>query len=135
MKDSYDHHAAIYFLLLDKWRDQKTGLGRAGADTKRRRPSTIAEQPRLMPGVEEFQSLRLRTSSESERGAETEAERGAGLLGGGEMGVTEHRCLTCGAAILDNTTSTTACVKCARLRTRRLNFASPPQRSHKSSDR
>ena len=60
IKDSYDHHAAIYFLLVDKWRH------RAG-DTKRRRPSTIAEQPRLMPGVEEFQSLRLRTSSESER--------------------------------------------------------------------
>ena len=51
------------------------------------------------------------------------------------MSVTEHRCLTCGALILDNTTSTTACVKCARLRTRRLNFASPPHRSHKSSDR
>ena len=61
IKDAYDHHAAIYFLLVDKWRD------RAGADTKRRRPSTIAEQPRLMPGLEEFQSLRLRTTSESER--------------------------------------------------------------------
>ena len=46
---------------MDKWRD------RAGADTKRRRPSTIAEQPRLMPGLEEFQSLRLRTTSERER--------------------------------------------------------------------
>ena len=42
------------------------------------------------------------------------------------MGVTDHKCLTCGSPILDNTTSTTACVKCARLRTRRMNFAHPP---------
>ena len=60
---------------------------------------------------------------------------GSDRLAGAEMAVTEHRCLTCGSLILDNTTSTTACVKCARLRTRRLNFASPPHRSHKSSDR
>jgi len=129
IKDSYDHHAAIYFLLVDKWRH------RAG-DTKRRRPSTIAEQPRLMPGVEEFQSLRLRTSSESEREPPRDGSSGSERLSGltGEMAATEHLCLTCGSLILDNTTSTTACVKCARLRTRRLNFASPPHRSHKSSD-
>ena len=72
----------------------------------------------------------------------TDAAPGSGRLSGlapvgrgAEMSATEHRCLTCGALILDNTTSTTACVKCARLRTRRLNFASPPHRSHKSSDR
>ena len=126
MKNSYDHHAAIYFLLLDKLKEQKTGLGKISAgDGKRRRPSTIAEQPsKVMPGLEDFQSLRLRTSSETER----EAGRGA-TVGAGpscELGVTEHKCLTCGSPILDNTTSTTSCVKCARLRTRRMNFAHPP---------
>ena len=123
----YDHHAAIYFLLLDKLKEQKIGLGKmSGGDGKRRRPSTIAEQPcKVMPGLEDFHSLRLRTSSETER------EAGRGEAVGGEvpvceMGVTEHKCLTCGSPILDNTTSTTSCVKCARLRTRRMNFAHPP---------
>ena len=41
------------------------------------------------------------------------------------MVATEFTCLTCGQAILENTTSTTTCVKCARLRTRRRNFAQP----------
>ena len=127
MKNSYDHHAAIYFLLLDKLKEQRTGLGKmSGGDGKRRRPSTIAEQPsKVMPGLEDFHSLRLRTTSETER----EAGRGEAVGGGVpvcEMGETEHKCLTCGSPILDNTTSTTSCVKCARLRTRRMNFAHPP---------
>ena len=51
MKESYDHHAAIYFLLLDKLREQRSSpaatlASRTGAESaKRRRPSTIAEQP------------------------------------------------------------------------------------------
>ena len=90
-----------------------------------------------MPGVEDFHSLRLRTTSESERDSrggrtslagtpdrvEVGALRDRGRV---ELGVTEHRCLTCSSPILDNTTSTTSCVKCARLRTRRMNFAHPP---------
>ena len=43
----------------------------------------------------------------------------------GGMAATDHACLTCGLPILENTTSTTCCVKCARLRTRRRNFAHP----------
>ena len=42
------------------------------------------------------------------------------------MLATEYTCLTCGQPILENTTSTTSCVKCARLRTRRRNFATQP---------
>ena len=73
MKDSYDHHAAIYFLLLDKLKEQKM----SGGDGKRRRPSTIAEQPsKVLPVVEDFHSLRLRTGSESDR--ETAAAPGGG---------------------------------------------------------
>ena len=41
------------------------------------------------------------------------------------MMATDYSCLTCGLPILENTTSTTTCVKCARLRTRRRNFAQP----------
>jgi hypothetical protein len=39
------------------------------------------------------------------------------------MKATDFSCLTCGGPILENTTSTTTCVKCARLRIRRRNFA------------
>ena len=46
------------------------------------------------------------------------------------MKATEYNCLTCGLPILENTTSTTTCVKCARLRTRRRNFASTTQPGH-----
>ena len=42
------------------------------------------------------------------------------------METTDYKCLSCGAQILENTSSTTTCVKCARIRTRRLNFAHPP---------
>ncbi|GAB6018869.1 hypothetical protein CHUAL_000527 [Chamberlinius hualienensis] len=44
--DNYDHHAAIYFLLLDKVKQQRNSYAmpdRDPIDTKRR-PSTIAEQ-------------------------------------------------------------------------------------------
>ena len=152
MKDSYDHHAAIYFLLLDKLKEQKM----SGGDGKRRRPSTIAEQPsKVLPVVEDFHSLRLRTGSESEREtagggvAGVAAVAGGGGGGGGglagglagglsggagcELGRTEHNCLTCGSPILENTTSTTSCVKCARLRTRRMNFAHPPPQLSRDS--
>lgn len=43
---SYDHHAAIYFLLLEKLRSQLGALDpqSAGRDAQRRRPSSVAEQ-------------------------------------------------------------------------------------------
>ncbi|KAK9870851.1 hypothetical protein WA026_009814 [Henosepilachna vigintioctopunctata] len=43
---SYDHHAAIYFLLLDKLRTQLAGCENQTAvrEVQRRRPSNIAEQ-------------------------------------------------------------------------------------------
>lgn len=41
------------------------------------------------------------------------------------MSASDFKCITCGGPILENTTSTTSCVKCARLRTRRRNFAHP----------
>ena len=136
MKDAYDHHAAIYFLLLDKLQEQKM----SGGDGKRRRPSTIAEQPsKVLPVVEDFHSLRLRTGSESERDTGGAAGAGGGGGGGGgpgagcELGRTEHSCLTCGSPILENTSSTTSCVKCARLRTRRMNFAHPPPQLSRDS--
>jgi len=152
IKDSYDHHAAIYFLLSDKLKEQKSNLGKVvGSDSKRRRPSTIAEQPGkpVMPGVDQFRSLRLRTTSESEaesdkrvtpertvhmspeRRLQYSPDKRLHLSPGRElypveMKATEHKCLTCNTPILDNTTSTTSCVKCARLRIRRMNFAHPP---------
>jgi len=134
IKDTYDHHAAIYFLLLDRLKEQKNNIGKGQTDTKKRRPSTVAEQPmKGMPGAEDFQSLRLRTTSETEREAcrdwssqacrDWSSEKKPEQT---EMLNTEFKCLTCGSHIMDNTTSTTACVKCARLRTRRMNFAHPP---------
>jgi len=126
IKDAYDHHAAIYFLLLDRLKEQKNNIGKGQTDGKKRRPSTVAEQPlKGMPGAEDFQSLRLRTTSESEREAcrDWSTEKKADRT---EMLNTEFKCLTCGSHIMENTTSTTSCVKCARLRTRRMNFAHPP---------
>lgn len=42
---SYDHHAAIYYLLLDKLRNQLVGDSQPGVrEVQRRRPSNIAEQ-------------------------------------------------------------------------------------------
>ena len=116
---------------MDKLKEQKTHLGKGGADSKRRRPSTIAEQPsKVLPGIEDFQSLRLRTTSESERDSPDRQHSkvtASGMLPDKvEMGKTEHKCLTCNSVILDNTTSTTSCVKCAKLRIRRKNFANPP---------
>ena len=43
----------------------------------------------------------------------------------GGMIVSDYKCLTCTGPILENTTSTTTCAKCAKLRTRRLAFAHP----------
>ena len=66
IKDAYDHHAATYFLLLDRLKEQKNSIGKGQTDEKRRRPSTVAEQPlKGMPGAEDFQSLHLRTTSET----------------------------------------------------------------------
>lgn len=136
IKDAYDHHAAIYFLLLDRLKEQKNNIGKGQTDGKKRRPSTVAEQPlKGMPGAEDFQSLRLRTTSETEREAyrdwSSQACRDWSSSSDKkpeqtEMLNTEFKCLTCGSHIMENTTSTTACVKCARLRTRRMNFAHPP---------
>jgi len=61
IKDAYDHHAAIYFLLLDRLKEQKNNIDKEQTDGKKRRPSSVAEQPlKRMPGTEGFQSLRLR---------------------------------------------------------------------------
>jgi serine/threonine protein kinase len=116
MKDAYDHHAAIYFLLLDRLKTQKSSLSNMGRSSsqpdgsQRRRPSTIAEQPlKAMPEPADFQSLRLRTSSESERARERAEETRP--VERCEMAPTEYRCLTCGGAILENTTSTTCCAR------------------------
>ena len=125
MKESYDHYSAIYFLLVERLNQQKKSLGQA-ADNKKRRPSTIAEQP--LKGIactENLQSLRLRTTSESESPEAAGRHIHVPTTSGG-MSRTEYKCITCGCAILDNTSSTTSCVKCARLRTRRMNFAHPP---------
>ena len=97
-------------------------------DNKKRRPSTIAEQPlKGITNPDSLQSLRLRTTSESEsetQRSQQQQQQQAGSASG--MTKTEYKCITCGSPILDNTSSTTACVKCARLRTRRMNFAHPP---------
>lgn len=44
--ESYDHHAAIYYLLLDKLRSQLVGGENQNCvrDVQRRRPSNVAEQ-------------------------------------------------------------------------------------------
>ena len=39
IKDAYDHHAATYFLLLDRLKEQKNSIGKGQTDEKKRRPS------------------------------------------------------------------------------------------------
>ena len=116
---------------MDKLKEQKANLGKGTSDSKRRRPSTIAEQPgKALSGVEDFQSLRLRTTSENDREADNRRTPERISFSPGrdktEMSATDNKCLTCHSPIFDNTTSTTSCVKCARLRIRRMNFAHPP---------
>jgi hypothetical protein len=169
--DSYDHHAAIYFLLQDRL--ASTAISKPapakpeGSPSKvprdhedqipqhqRRRPSTIAEQATLNcynpapQQAKDFQGLRDYNSSTATAphptaftaptielqqqqqqqhwktpGADQPAPGSPASISG--MMSTDFTCLTCGQAILENTTSTTTCVKCARLRTRRRNFAQP----------
>ena len=55
IKDTYDHHAAIYFLLIDRLKEQKNNIDKGQTDGKKRRPSTVAEQPlKGMPGAADF---------------------------------------------------------------------------------
>ena len=185
--DSYDHHAAIYFLLQDKLSSSNmpktnktsttasstaTSSGSAGQDSsspepkkpipmgtpnpedvipehQRRRPSTIAEQATLNC-YKDLQGLRDYNSSTSTAphptaftaqqplapqttpqhcwktpGAENAPPGSPASKMSSGMSATDFSCLTCGLPILENTTSTTTCVKCARLRTRRRNFAQP----------
>lgn len=205
--DSYDHHAAIYFLLQDRLATTSSGSSSTGGSGRtstatspmhgpstttgeaakvtsttpvvspikqqnrekqglpnnlqqqRRRPSTIAEQATLTCHVpaqaQDFQSLRDYSSSNAAPhptsftqqqqqqilqqmapeqycwrtpGGESSSSGGmpqttASVSSG--MMATEFVCLTCRGPILENTTSTTTCVKCAKLRTRRRNFAQP----------
>lgn len=170
--DSYDHHAAIYYLLQDKlsssnsipktkMTQEKKQMSSDSPQTtiiedipehQRRRPSTIAEQATLNC-YKDLQGLRDYNSSASTAphptaftqsntiqqqpqiqqghcwktpGLADNAPPGspASKMASGMM-ATDYNCLTCGLPILENTTSTTTCVKCARLRTRRRNFAQP----------
>ena len=170
--DSYDHHAAIYYLLQDKLqsntqlpkskitepRTQKQISSDSAAGSvnnidipehQRRRPSTIAEQAALncykdLQGLREgsrdnaphptaFKNTNA-TSQVSQPpqhcwktpGAENAPPGSPASRMSSGMRATEFNCLTCGLPIMENTTSTTTCVKCARLRTRRRNFATPP---------
>ena len=160
--DSYDHHAAIYYLLQDRL-TQSRNSGSTGSPTKhqqthaenqryliqetqRRRPSNIAEQVSLtghynMQTENNFQSLRdysapknLQISAlphshlqqiQHQKNANIEQNQPLPHDNSGGMIVSEYSCLTCGGSILENTSSTTTCVKCARLRTRRRAFAHP----------
>ena len=190
--DSYDHHAAIYFLLADKLSNvPKTKPVSMGSmdnrsmdcsgsavsqnqnspgkvpikpselnvpEHQKRRPSTIAEQATLdsynptSSSAKDFQGLRERNINpvvnpaphptaftgsakqpippvnqphrwKTPAGADITAPT---MMTASGMSATEYTCLTCGQPILENTTSTTSCVKCARLRTRRRNFATTP---------
>ena len=159
--DSYDHHAAIYYLLQERlthYRHSATGSPskhqqahqnqRHHIQEHRRRPSNLAEQVSLtghynMHTDNNFQSLRdyssprpaiailpqqqqqhqdqqptLHTANVVEENQQPISHETSG-----GMVVSEYKCLTCGGPILENTTSTTTCVKCAGLRTRRRAFA------------
>ena len=204
--DSYDHHAAIYFLLADKLSnapkskppsmdggggsmgsspgklinpkaaagdpsatEQQPGGGSDNIpEHQKRRPSTIAEQVTLdsykppCSSAKDFQGLRERninpvvnaaaphptafTAKQTIDPPVSQAHMWKTPGGCGQAGLlsahhgnippsmaqcsgmlaTEYTCLTCGQPIMENTTSTTSCVKCARLRTRRRNFATQP---------
>eukprot|EP00093_Oithona_nana_P014151 14151.XXX_325040_330751_1 [CDS] Oithona nana genome sequencing. len=203
--DSYDHHAAIYFLLQDKLLSNTKPKSEVSSTSKnsetveveqRRRPSTIAENvsyynnphakdlqvsnnrvgrgktytiayvgfftrslyiPTYLekylirhlrryynasqasaPHPTAFRAQEIITQPQSHQqqqpqhcwktpGAEN-APPGSPASQMSGMKATDYNCLTCGLPILENTTSTTTCVKCARLRTRRRNFATtqPP---------
>ncbi len=185
--DSYDHHAAIYYLLQDKLSSSsivpKSKIIPTGTesgkkveapmmsstssthdeipDHQRRRPSTIAEQVTFNSYTKELQGLRdyncstaaaphptAFTSNQTQLqqqpqqnqpqqqqhhcwktpGAENvpPGSPASRMMVSSGMNPTEYNCLTCGLPILENTTSTTTCVKCARLRIRRRNFAQAP---------
>lgn len=144
--ESYDHHAAIYYLLQDRLsrpavapapkplpqRPQSLETSTSVDHMARRRPSEIAEQASMgnvnsssSPKPENLQSLRDATAAMTPW---TTSEASPPP----SMPATEYKCLTCGGPILENTTSTTSCVKCARLRTRRRNFAHPVLWNHSS---
>jgi len=136
--DCYDHHAAIYFLLQDRLKASSSPRSsslspnrsqiQANCHSSKRRPSNIAERGiQQQIHVESFQSLRDSTNVEPQMvypqsNLEKTYQASSGML------PTDYICLTCSGPILENTTSTTTCVRCARLRIRRLNFA------HQTSD-
>ena len=177
--DSYDHHAAIYFLLQDRLASSSSSRSSSLSPNRsqqqqqqqqkqppppqqqqqqqqhtiRRRPSSIAEQGQTRIIAENFLSLRdssnvdphhsitsqqlqqqqqqqyLATQQQMpqvnlqwQSPAATKVEDSCYQTSSG-MKATDFNCLTCGCSILENTTSTTTCVKCARLRIRRRNFA------------
>ena len=153
-EDRYDHHAAIYFLLQDRLSAVKHSPASHDAEKQekdkslqeqRRRPSSIAEQVALT-GLyniqpENLQSLREYTAPPRQLQIATPGWQPTHPVTNEPSGMvaTEFKCLTCGGSILENTTSTTTCVKCARLRTRRRNFAQPawqplPSGPHDSRD-
>jgi hypothetical protein len=185
--DSYDHHAAIYFLLQDRLASSSSSRSSSLSPNRsqqqqqqqqptqpppqqqqqqqqpqnslRRRPSSIAEQGQNRMGTENLLSLRDSTKADLQYAvtpqqllqqqylasqqhqqqqqqmlqlnlqqplwqspSATKVEETCYQTGSG-MKATDFSCLTCGGPILENTTSTTTCVKCARLRIRRRNFA------------
>ena len=159
--DSYDHHAAIYYLLKDRLTNSRNSATVSQAKNhqvhqnphnqsqeQKRRPSSIAEQVSLtghyiVQGDNNFQSLRdysaPRTTMPSvphhhpqhqhqqammhAANVEQSQPQSQEVMSSGGMLASEYECWTCGGPILENTTSTTTCVKCARLRTRRRAFA------------
>jgi len=145
INDCYDHYAAIYFLLQDRLKSSTSSRSSSLSPNRsqpgqtqfhsdnhssRRRPSTIAEQGvHQQVHVESLLSLRESTNGEpvqfnteptSNHPISTD-EKGCQMLAGIRM--TNYTCLTCTGPILENTSSTTTCVRCARLRVRRRNFA------------
>ena len=178
--DSYDHHAAIYFLLQDRLASSSSSRSSSLSPNRsqqqqqqpqqpqqqpshhshqqqnlRRRPSSIAEQGQVRIVTENLLSLRESNNTDPQFAvtpqqllqqqqqyqqhqqqmlhlnlqqplwqspAVSKVEETCYQTASGMM-ASDFSCLTCGGQILENTTSTTTCVKCARLRIRRRNFA------------
>ncbi|XP_040580561.1 uncharacterized protein [Lepeophtheirus salmonis] len=113
LKDSYDHHAAIYYLLLDRFSKPKTSH-----KAKTTTPSSSFDGMKLALNQISTSSCVPKPVVSQSSFSQYAQENAHWADGDSNL-----KCFTCGGPILGSSSNT--CVICVRLRTRRRNFAHP----------